>query len=599
MKRFILQNFGKGLDSTTNPTLLGEGFARISQNLLHNIGDNCAKLRNGITSVWDTRIANAPVYALHEYETPLGVVYRFELCNGNINTFSLNPVIAQTTLLGGLQSTNIPKMCNFNSFAIISDHRDNNYISNGVTAWPFQIIAPVATPVLTAVAGSNLEAGTYYYDYARYSSTTTELSPAFGTGTAITLSSSNRHVNISIGVITVEQFDQVKLYRTKVNTTGPYYYIGTYNTGTVITDNYSDNSLTVLSIIHTDAGATKTSRVEAATDCCVHRNRLVMVGLNGYRSRERWSQLNSFSFDSTTNAYHDLDPDDGDYLWRCFTEDGALVLFKDHSIYVRNGDIDENSFTWQLISCKESAIGAFAPFTATTTPIGIIFLAENGVYLYSRGQIQRISNPFITTVLKNLNYSRRLFFVGGYNPKENVYLMSVTPQGQSQNTKTYAYFLDTQHWSEWNYQKENNPSYWGLIHNNSGQIKAYFGGVDGYAFENDTSGYSDNGNNIEAILSLGRSDFNEAGYKKVYRMTIEFQKQTHSVNLQVGYTIDGDTEPTTYTTTLQSSGFRITIPVNRVCVGISPYIATVGINAPLEILRIEVDYDILIGRPTY
>ena len=81
------------------------------------------------------------------------------------------------------------------------------------------------------------------------------------------------------------------------------------------------------------------------------------------------------------------------------------------------------------------------------------------------------------------------------------------------------------------------------------------------------------------------------------RISYEFEKQSHAVSLIVGFTVDDDSEPTTTETVLQSSGNRVSIPVNRICVGISPYLRSVGNDHPLELLRIEIDFVELMGRP--
>ena len=67
MPRIVIDKFGKGLDTTRNPTLVQPGYARVSQNLLHNRGDNRAELRSGIDRIWATRPSNDPVYGLFEY----------------------------------------------------------------------------------------------------------------------------------------------------------------------------------------------------------------------------------------------------------------------------------------------------------------------------------------------------------------------------------------------------------------------------------------------------------------------------------------------------------------------------------------------------
>jgi hypothetical protein len=126
-------------------------------------------------------------------------------------------------------------------------------------------------------------------------------------------------------------------------------------------------------------------------------------------------------------------------------------------------------------------------------------------------------------------------------------------------------------------------------------MKAFFGSSAGLIYETDV-GTDDEGTNIEGILSLGRLDCGTAGYKRFLRLNFEFQSQTHGNTLLLGYTIDGDTQPTTTVSTTQSGIFRASIIVNRIGLGLSPYISTEGTNNAFEILKIEMDYTELQGR---
>ena len=402
------------------------------------------------------------------------------------------------------------------------------------------------------------------------------------------------------------------------------------------------------------------------------RGRIHYIGLSGSRSRHRWSQLNSYSFDSTTDARHDVESDDGDFLHRGFSYDGTLVLMKDNSIHLMNGDVDEQSFTWQVASNRSSGIGAYCPHTAVATPIGIIFLAQCGIFVYRPGgQPQEIGGA-IRDTLDALDYSRRLLFCAIYDPCERAYIISVTPNGQTTNTESYAYFIDTGHWSKWVHgMGVIKPSAWMQGHNSTSNIKTYLGDTNGYVYETSTTTGNDgvssgtetgtatggtpttitdsgaafrttgdgllgisatvqsgtssyesqeissntatalttstwtttpaSGNTyyvgaIEGILSLGRIDCDSAGNKRFLRLSFEFQSQSHSVPLLLGYTIDGDTEPTTVVSLSQSGIFRASILINRIGIGIAPYIRHVGVNHGFEILRIELDYTELVSR---
>lgn len=669
MERIVINTFGRGLDTTRNPTLIQPGYARVSRNLLHNRGENRAELRAGIDRVWATRWSNNPVYGLFEYINTSGTITRLAQVNGSLRSFTLTPTDTPVEIDAGHQTTGIARFSQFLGVWVEADNGSANYIGNGTNGYPFQIVAPTSTHTVVDNGGGVL-VGTLRYDYARFSSITGEISPAFGT--AVSLASSSRQNRVSVSIATSEQFDQIRFYRTRAGGT-QYYELATVaiSAGTATyDDNIADSGLTTVSPIHTSAGASNTDRPGAAVDVVQHRGRVHLV-MNA-SSRHRWSGLNNFSFDSTTTARHDVEVDDGDYLRRAISYDGALVLFKDNSIHLKNGDVDELSFTWQIVSNKSAGIGSYCPHTVVATPIGIIFLSSCGVYLYRPGMRgpERISDN-IQDTLDSLDYSRRLFFTADYDPCMRAYLLSVTPSGQTTNTETYVYFIDTGAWGQFIYGMGNiHPSNWALMHNGSTEMKVYVGETEGYVYETETSNNSDGVTSgteagtatggtattlvdsgaafrttgdgltdlsatiqtgtgtyesqeissntgtelttstwtttpstqsywvgaIEGILSLGRIDAGTAGYKRFIRINFEFQSQTHSIPLLLGFTMDGDTQPTAVSSVTQTGIFRASILVNRIGVGISPYIRTVGNDNQFEILKIEVDYHDLANR---
>lgn len=678
MKLYNLTVFGKGLDTTRNPTQLDPGFARLSQNFIHNRGDIRAESRSSIDRDTFLRTAAAPIYGLYEFINNSGVSKFLCVTNGVCQSFTHGLATAKTTVKSGMASGQIVPFTTALNFILFCDGATNR-ISDGTSSNTFtlQIAAPAVAWTATPSAGAGLTAGLYHYDYARYSSTTGELSPSSSVATTATTTGGNLQVTLQAAALTTTlQFDKIQLYRTKVNTSAPYYQLSTPITVASLVagyvDSIADTALTVLSTIHTNAGgASKTDQPVAAIDVTFHRGRVHLISLTGTRSRHRWSQLNSYVFDSTTSARHDVEPDDGDYLWRAISFDGVLVLLKDRSIHIMSGDVNENSFTWSVASQRNAGIGAYCPWTVACTPVGIIFMGENGVYLYRPGMPEplRISDP-IQTTLESLDYSRRLLFVGGYAPKERAYLLAVTPQGATTNTVVYAYFIDTGAWSQWIYDAGSvAPSIFATMHNGSSRLKYYFGDSNGYIYEGDTSTGADgttSGTNtgtatassatsitdstasfrtsgdgllglsatvqvgtaieseqitsnsgtslttntwtttpatsntyyvgaIDLILHLNRTDCETSNVKRFYSISIEFQAQAHNIPLLVGYTIDNDTAPTYVETITQNGTFRCTVQINRIGVGISPYIRCCGTGNTIAILRIDMKYDELVS----
>ncbi len=684
MPRYTITKFGRGLDTTRNPSLLQPGFAQQSINLLHNFGDDRVKLRGGFLRA----LANQPgtvngnffLYStLYEFIKNDGTIIKLWAAAKALQSFTTTYATG-TTSIGTLSATTVNRFETYLNFCLIANNKNQNYITNGISLYPLDTAAPSTT--INAILGNsgNMSVGVYTYGYALYSSITGEISPALQSIYTVTTTSGHQQVTHtpSSPLSTVQQFDSIKFYRTKVGLVAPYYLLATMtitalNAGYV--DNIADSSLTVLSTIHDANGAVSTSVVEAAQDIVQHRGRCHFIGLNGAPSRHRWTQLLAYETDSTTDARHDVEPDDGDALVRGISYNGVLVLFKQHSIHIMVGDVDQTGFVWQVVSDKTTGIGAYFPWTVVSTPIGVIFCGEHGVYSYHPMLgLSRISTNIQGTVDSWYSASTD-FFRASYDEDLRAYLLIT--KSSATNYMCHVYYIDTQFWTQFKLCTEtvSNPLQFTTfqpmhdanskivtyaIDNGAGNLlrydktvqtdyadAAYSGtitSINGTTHVIDsTANFTTTGEGIVdadvmlvdlagnyeiaivnsntatdintggyvvtlpavnrkyyvgclmGILSLGFTDFGEAGYKRITRMTFEFQRQTHSVNLILGFTVDNDAAPTiTFVTSQQN--FALTIPVNRVGVRIAPYIKTIGNANPFELLRIEVDYLVLPAR---
>lgn len=101
---------------------------------------------------------------------------------------------------------------------------------------------------------------------------------------------------------------------------------------------------------------------------------------------------------------------------------------------------------------------------------------------------------------------------------------------------------------------------------------------------------------IEAVLFLGRIDFDEAGYKVVTRINVAWEKQTHTTPLRVGFVVDGDSPPTSYKALVMNGGYRGAINVNDRFVGFSPWFRHSGVDLGFELILLEMPWRPLTRR---
>lgn len=661
MAEFTLEQFGQGADVTRNPSLLPTGFARQSVNMLHNRGKNRAKVRAGTKRLNHTRLASQTTAALGLTEYLSELVQRIADSVQQLGA-------TNTAIKTGLTGTGLVKFQQFLRYLVMTDNRTVcNWLFTLSAGVPYGCAQPT-TAIVASAGAAGVLTGSYTYSYARYAPLTGELSQAVALTSTVTLASQKGSVAIT-GIAATEQFTHVRIFRTEVGGS-EFFVLADVAVGALpYTDNTADDDLTELSDIHDENGATITSRMEAAFDVCLHRSRLHFINFNttGQGSRQRWTMPLSFNSESTTDARHDVDADDGDDLRRVFSIDSTLALFKDHSIHLMNGDMHQESFTWQVAQgCdKDAGIGAYCPWTAVSTPMGIIFMAECGIYVWrpTFDRPQLISDP-IADIIETANYVYRLKFCAGYNPCEKLYIISFATGANTTNDQTWAFSIESVTWSEWD--RGFDPSMYGQAHDASERLKLWVCDQIGFTYETDATNGADgpisgtitgtvtSGSDathindstaafyttgdkligipvtieksgplfetqyissntgtqlttsafasapatgdtyyigaLQATIAFGRLDMNLAGDKFFQALNVNMEKLNTTVRLQVGYTIDGDDEPTYFEAFLQNQGFRISIPIERYGVAISPWFRVIGVNINFELIKVTVEY---------
>ena len=103
---------------------------------------------------------------------------------------------------------------------------------------------------------------------------------------------------------------------------------------------------------------------------------------------------------------------------------------------------------------------------------------------------------------------------------------------------------------------------------------------------------------LQATLSLGRIDLETNRRKRWHRIEVEFEKQTATTPLRVGYTLDGDTAPTATGEFAMSNNYFARKRIDRRALALSPYLDVIGTNYDFDLLRMHVDVDVLaVGHP--
>lgn len=166
------------------------------------------------------------------------------------------------------------------------------------------------------------------------------------------------------------------IYRTKSNAS-TLYRLGTItnNSTTTFADNTADASLDTAIIAPTDYGVPAAYKFVT-----LHKERVFMAWRKGNKSEIVFSDIrNGISYPDVfpvNNALY-ISRDDGDELTQLMNDHfGQLIAFKNSSVRIIN-TIADTPYAWD-ISDNLSIQGNIAPYSAATTPIGIIYLTRYG-----------------------------------------------------------------------------------------------------------------------------------------------------------------------------------------------------------------------------
>lgn len=186
----------------------------------------------------------------------------------------------------------------------------------------------------------------------------------------------------------------------------------------------------------------------AARTCATYGNYLVLANTTessvNYPSRVRWSDLNTVdSFPA--NNFIDVEPNDGDKIVAIINFEDSIFIFKKRSIYkmVITGDEGANAF---IIRPIIRSLGAWAKNSVKPIPgVGIMFLAQNTVYLFDGESVSPAGDPIQRTI-DEVQRSQWANAVAAVYPKRYQYWIAVSTASTT-NSKVLVYDYVQKAWT--------------------------------------------------------------------------------------------------------------------------------------------------------
>lgn len=205
------------------------------------------------------------------------------------------------------------------------------------------------------------------------------------------------------------------------------------NTATTYNDTVADGSLTT-----TWSASGKVNLTPPVVKYIIlHRKKLFGASTSTCKSCVYWSYSFKPDIFYTASDYELIRPDDGDQITFLQDQLGQLIIGKENTI--SNLDTQNAEDTkWKYYTL--SFVGCPAPRSVAKSPLGIIYLGWDGLYIYNNQTSQMISDAITQEIrdvlLANLDEVFGVYF-------ENVYQMAYTSEDSGASENDVVLLFDT------------------------------------------------------------------------------------------------------------------------------------------------------------
>jgi len=310
------------------------------------------------------------------------------------------------------------------------------------------IASELGAPFAELNTGSNLDASSWYqYKMAFYDGITYRFSDA--RSQPILTGSSVRNIRLTDIPLGEATITTRQLYRTEGNSSRAnvladtsYFFLDTISDNTTRT--YND--IIVDGTISPDRAPTR-STVEAGVDVTppkgkhvvIHNEKVFIANesvLTFGKSTIYWSVALNPDYFITGVDFELIRPDAGDEITCIKNLLGILVICKNNTI-LRFFTDSSDSTKWEL-SDPFTHIGTNSPYSVTMSPLGLMYLGEQGIYIFN-GNSSRLISDKVTKDIRDISESSIAEVVGIYY--KNEYQMAYTSKetGAGSNDKVLIF----------------------------------------------------------------------------------------------------------------------------------------------------------------
>lgn len=309
----------------------------------------------------------------------------------------------------------------------------------------------LGAPFAELNTGSNLDASSWYqYKISYYDGTSYTYSQA--RTNPILTGSSVRDIRLTGIPLGESGTTQRNIFRTSgaasksaVEADTSYFFVATISDNSTRTYNDTSSDAT----IEADNAPTR-STVEAGTQVSppfgkyilIHKERIFIAndpsGTVSGKSSIYWTPALHEDYFKTGTDFELIQPDDGGELTGIKNQLGKFVWIKNTSIGKFFTDTT-SSTGWEL-SSPFSYVGSNSPYSIANSPLGILYLGEDGIYSFD-GQNTRIISDKVTNTIRDINQTSISDVIGIYY--KNEYSMAYTSESTGAGSNDRVLILDT------------------------------------------------------------------------------------------------------------------------------------------------------------
>lgn len=446
----VINDFSKGLESHSSPYLTPDNAGVIAQNV--SINQNAGYFSKRYPLVSYLSYGSAPINGLYRYYNTNGQQFNVVAILTDLMTDSGGSTI---TMNNEMTTGKHWSFINYENVVIGGDGQDNVTKWDGIIQETADTAGSRSANALTADLGApfaNLSAGSgmtaskwYKYKMGFYDGTTYYYSTA-------------RSNTIETGASTCVSIQLTDIPLGQATTTARYIYRTNADTSKAAAE--SDTTYFLVKVLSDNV---TTTWVDTITDSSglTPTWSTVSNGINVTPPVATMFEINAnsiFSAGNPTNpsflyfcppqykdfwlpsSFLNIRQNDGDVITFVKNNLGVLIVGKTNTI--QKAYTQGAPSTWQ-VSDPFSTIGSPAPNSAQTTPLGIIYLSRDGLYVFDGNSSKKISDP-VTEEINDILSSNISETVGIYSNSQYRLAYTSAGSGSTANNRVLVYDFNRQ-----------------------------------------------------------------------------------------------------------------------------------------------------------